>query len=68
MVLSAANFATQAHCLVLFLRLLGLLPQHHGGPLARAGSGGHSVRCACTHTRLHYGAMQQTVACRGLQP
>ena len=30
MLLSAANFAMQAHCLVLYLRLLGLLPQPPG--------------------------------------
>jgi hypothetical protein len=45
--LSAANFGTQAHCLVRFLRLLGLLPQPLGGTLARAGSGGgNGARCA----------------------
>ena len=45
MALSAANFASQAHCLVLFLRLLGLLPQQPGGPMPRTGSGGFSPRC-----------------------
>ena len=43
--LSAANFVAQAHCLLLFLRLLGVLPQRHGGPLARAGSGSNNTRC-----------------------
>ena len=50
MVLSAANFATQAHCLVLFLRLLGLLPQQSAGSPARAGSGGHSAWCEPTQS------------------
>ena len=50
MLLSAANFATQAHCAVLFLRLLGLLPQPLSGALARAGSGGgNGARCASNH-------------------
>lgn len=51
MALSAANLAAQAHCLVLFMRLLGLLPQRPGGSLPRASSGGNSARCALASAR-----------------
>ncbi len=53
-VLSAANFFTQAHCLVLFLRFLGLRPQLSRGSPAKAGSGGHSAWCEPTHCPNRY--------------